>query len=457
MNKEARINLMYGISSFGDSTVFNFMSLYSLYFLTDVAGLNPAAAGAIILFSNVATALLVAVIGYLSDTLPLKHGRRLPYMFAAIPLLAAAVLMMFGPWQLHGKAAFVFYTIAVFLVWAGHALYVVPYEALGAELVQDAHGRTVLRSYARTFQNLGSLSGMVLIMPVIGLFLNMGFSDKMSWMLTVFCAITPAALLMLYTSVSLYYAVPELKHKGKRGDARKGFSDLIGDYVQVVRIREFWYLLLMTFFFTAAYMFVKSSIVYFMEYNLGLSKGMESAVFLAFVVGAIVLTPFITEAARRFEKKGAVLGSFLISGASLFALYFTGVSSLLLLFVHIVLFSVGSSGYWQVSYSLVYDISEVDEIRNGKRREAVIMSVSKIVLRISTAVSVQVLALVMEIFHYDQTASVQPESALLGFRVSMTLVPAILFLAAALFLRMYPVSGKTHSEILRQLDTRMTK
>lgn len=78
--------LGYSIGAFGDSVGFNIFYFFFLFFLTDIAGIPPAIAGTITLIAVAWDAITDPIIGYLSDNLKSKSGRRRPFMItSAIP------------------------------------------------------------------------------------------------------------------------------------------------------------------------------------------------------------------------------------------------------------------------------------------------------------------------------------------------------------------------------------
>jgi len=93
-------------------------------------------------------------------------------------------------------------------------------------------------------------------------------------------------------------------------------------------------------------------------------------------------------------------------------------------------------------------------LKNSKRREAVITSASKIVLRLSNTFAAQMLAIVLMLFDYDQTLQIQSEKTLIGIECSLTVIPGILFLTGALLVKLYPLSEKKHARIVKVLQRR---
>lgn len=87
--------LGYASASFGDAASYSFINTFLLFFLTTVAGIEPAAAGTIIIVGSVWNTIINPIIGYLSDNCASKWGRRRPFLMVMAPALGASVFMLF--------------------------------------------------------------------------------------------------------------------------------------------------------------------------------------------------------------------------------------------------------------------------------------------------------------------------------------------------------------------------
>jgi len=446
-----KLKVGYGIASLGDTIVYNILMVYALYYLTEVAKMNSVMAGMVLFIASAWNAFFIGVVGYVSDRSSYRLGRRYPYMtYSILPVMALTVLMFTN---IGGTPMFqaVYYTIVNTCLWTAHSTYVVPYEALGAELTSDTDERTALRSYARFFMGIGNIFGMVLVLNIVDLFMAGGNDESGAWQKT---AISVALVAGLSQAATCYLLKNNMVSSAAKNNNHKK-SGILREYLEVIGIKPFRYLLATTVFFAAANVFVTSDIVYFMKYNLSLPDNMKSIIFLILTVAGMILTPMIAAFARVFDKKHAMVAAFLLTGAGFAIFGVLGISSFFSFAVYIVLFSIGSSAYWQLIFSVVYDISEVDEYLNKKRREAIILSSSKIFLRISTAVTVQMLGIYLYCFDYRAEAEMQTNLTLSGLSAALTFIPAILFFLSALSIYLYPISRKKHRKLLDDLENEL--
>ena len=89
-----RTKLFYGIGGTCDNAMYMLAGTYLLLFLTTVAGISPAVAGAICAAGSVWEALCAPVVGFESDHAVTRFGRRKPFLLgAAFPAAIITTLL----------------------------------------------------------------------------------------------------------------------------------------------------------------------------------------------------------------------------------------------------------------------------------------------------------------------------------------------------------------------------
>jgi GPH family glycoside/pentoside/hexuronide:cation symporter len=94
----------YGVGELGKEIPGNILVFFLLFFLTNVAGLNPTLAGSVLLVSKVWDAINDPLIGWLSDRTRSPLGRRYPWMLWVLFLweCASSYCGLFPPPQISG-------------------------------------------------------------------------------------------------------------------------------------------------------------------------------------------------------------------------------------------------------------------------------------------------------------------------------------------------------------------
>jgi glycoside/pentoside/hexuronide:cation symporter, GPH family len=128
-----------------------------LFFWSQVVGLPSAWVGAAIGVGLVVDAILDPLIGYASDNLRSKWGRRHPFMYAAAVPSALAFYFLFNPpvgWPI--ESMFVYMMVTTLGLRIAISFYEVPSAAVGAELTLDYDKRTTVMAYRFFFGGEGA-------------------------------------------------------------------------------------------------------------------------------------------------------------------------------------------------------------------------------------------------------------------------------------------------------------
>ena len=179
-----RSKIGYASAAFGDAAAYALINTFLMFFLTTVAKIPPAAAGAITIAGALWNTLINPIAGYLSDNAATKWGRRRPFMFLMAVPMAAALYMLFTAVDLIPQIRPFYYAAILLIFWTAYTSFFVPFLALGAEYTQDYNERTELRSYASIFNMTGNLAGMVLPSIFVAFLCERGFSQSGAWSVT---------------------------------------------------------------------------------------------------------------------------------------------------------------------------------------------------------------------------------------------------------------------------------
>ena len=158
-NLSFRTKFFYGFGSISFGIKNNGFSYFVLFVYSSVFGLPAWMAGMALNLILVADAITDPLVGYSSDRLRSKWGRRHPFMYAAAIPVAFTFYFLWSPpadltdWQLFSYLLICATIIRVFITF-----YEVPSVALGPELTSNYVERTSLMSYRYFFGWFGGLT-----------------------------------------------------------------------------------------------------------------------------------------------------------------------------------------------------------------------------------------------------------------------------------------------------------
>ncbi|WP_438853117.1 MFS transporter [Brevundimonas nasdae] len=155
--------LGYAAGALVDGTSLHPLNIFLLFYVTSVCGLPAGLAGAAIAAGLVVDAVADPLIGSSSDRLKSKWGRRLPFMLAAVPIVALSFTLIFSlPSGLNTTLLFLWLTSLSISLRISVAAFLLPHQALGAELTDNYAERSTIMAMRWAFFMIGGLLGVVL-------------------------------------------------------------------------------------------------------------------------------------------------------------------------------------------------------------------------------------------------------------------------------------------------------
>ena len=201
----------YGFGSISFGIKNNGFSYFVLFVYTTAFGLEPWMAGVALNIILVADAITDPLVGYYSDRLRSKWGRRHPFMYAAaIPVTLSYYFLWVPPegltqWQLFAYLLVCATVIRVFITF-----YEVPSVALGPELTDSYVDRTSLMSYRYFFGWFGGLTTYNLVWWVFEDKYEGGRANPELWAEYGLIAALLIFLGILVTSLGTHKHIPDL-------------------------------------------------------------------------------------------------------------------------------------------------------------------------------------------------------------------------------------------------------
>lgn len=440
-----REKIAYGLGDLGNNVAYGAMGFYFVFFLTDVAGMSPAWAGYIFLVVRLWNAVCDLIMGAVSDHTKSRFGRRRPYLlFGALPFAIGFALL----WQVlfEGmKQMIVYYTIAGILFSTLFSLVSIPYNALLPEISQDYDERTSISGYKMAFSFVGSLlsaMGVTLIVDTIYPGKSMYHSSfpRMGVILAVLIGIS-VFLAFLGTKERVVTKIEENQ------------NNIWINLKSLLRLREYKFVLGVFIFNMVGFDIIMALYIYFMKYALKISDSI-SYVFMAIpLVIAVLVTPLWVGISNKLGKQKAYIISAVYFMLPLAICLFLPAGNYPVIITVIVLMGVGISASQVLTFSILPDVVEVDELKNGIRREGIIYGTTMFLYKISSAITVALITIALGWFGYieasDQAAIEQSSNAIFGIRLLISCMPALCFVLSAVFVKKLSL-GKEAFEQVKQ-------
>ena len=255
----------YGVAGFGDSTYYNIIGSFLLFFLTSVAHVPTVAAGFISSLGSIADGVWSPIMGFISDNSASPGGRRRPYIIrgSVLCLISTALIFITIPGGAVVKC--LYYGALVIAFWISFATFFVPYAALGAEIATDYDDRTWIRTLTSFFNSAGSLLSTVLPTSIVALIVARGISRQAAWM-CVGIIVGVAAFFTIFIAWKLTDGAELVKQNLKK--KKVSVVNVFREYFSLLKLKTIRYLLLGSILSLIAYTMMTTGKMYLFTYNI---------------------------------------------------------------------------------------------------------------------------------------------------------------------------------------------
>lgn len=434
----------YALGDLACNLIFTTVSMFLMYFYTDVYGLTPIAVSILFLIARVWDGINDPIMGVIVDRTNTKYGKFRPYfLYGAIPFAIVAILCFTVPnFSPTGKLIYAYITyISLGMV---YTLVNVPYGALTSALTEDSAERANLSVIRMFFATVGSLI-VAFGVPLLTNKLGGGDMVKGYQQTMVIYGIAGALILFFtFATTKERYTVPPTTEKA-------GFKDII----LLLKENKALSILSLVFILMFGVMSIGSAVsIYFFDYVVerpDLFPMFNLIGTLAQVIGYLLLPLML----KKLDKVSTV---FWLTVATLIfpaSMMFLGKEHIVLLFILRIIhgLSYSSTG---LMWSLVPDTIEYGELKTGKRREGIVYSIIGFFFKFGMALGGLIPGFVLSMTGYVAKAQQSPE-AIMGIRALNGIIPIILTIGMLVLIKKYPLTESKYKEVIQELHKRKSE
>ena len=446
-NKTERLSpftkLAYGVGDFGFAFADTAIGVLFAIFLTDVVGLRGSLAALAIWIGRSWDYINDPLLGHLVDRTRTRWGRRRPYLlFGFIPFGVAFAMLWWRPPFDSDIALTAYYAAAFFFYDTVLTLVTTPFFALTPELTQDYDERTSLTSYRMAFSLLGGLIAFIVPLMMIGTMRpeNAGRVFQMGYVFAIACSL-PLLVTFFGTREREEYVhqeQPSLRESLKATWGNRPFKFAAGIFL----------------FTWTAIEVIQTMLLFFLKYRMGLEEESDIVAGAVFITALIVL-PFWVWASLKTDKRKAYIYGMIFLSAVMMALIFIDPS---LGFTYVIslaaLAGIGVSAVHVLTWAMIPDAVEVDELQNGARHEGMFYALVSLMKKVAVSIALPVTLLVLDWSGFMSNAPQQTVSAVWAIRIMIGPVPSVLLLGGILFAMYYPLTREAHAEVRESIEAR---
>lgn len=461
------IKVVYATGAAIDGITNSVLPTFLFFYLNAVCGLGATLAGFAVSCSLVIDAVADPFIGSMSDNHLSRWGRRHPFMLASALPMAITIGMLFSiPVGLSKWVLFTYVVLTLLALRIAVSAWVLPYQALGAELADDYDERSTIVAYRVFFAMPGvaiclSLGFLVFLRGPNGL-LNRAAYVPFGWACGFFILLS--ALTATFGTRRLIGRL----HQPKM--ARGSISRFVREVRELLHHRSFLILSsAATIFFialTASTTLGLHAGKFFWKLPNSVLQAMSLSLFIAPILGILL----VAACSGRFEKRTLAVAGIGYIGASLLVLPILKIAGVLPesgmgLYIPLIANSV-LTGMFIGSSTIVYqsmfvDAADEHQVLYGARREGLFYAGLSLAVKCGAGLGALLAGVGLDLIAFpSDIANRNIESLVIAPKTIDALglvygpAPALIMMLAAALLLGYRVNRAEYARIRVELDRR---
>ena len=412
----------FGAGDMAQNLIYQTISIWLLFFYTNVFGLKPDVAALMFLIVRLVDVVWDPIVGTIVDKGNPKWGKYRSWLIlGGIPLVGLAILCFWNGFS--GSLVYAYVTYVGMSMC--YTLVNVPYGALNASLTRDTDEITILTSTRMFMANLGALCVKSLPL-IIALFAPKVLNPETGKMTAVyntpeagsawFITMTIFALAGLALLVFCFSQCKERVVMDQKEAANVKVSDLWMEFVRNKPLR------VLAFFFITAFAMMSvgnAADAYFMTYNVKATPLLTTLFMWLGTIPAFIFMPLVPAIKKKIGKRG------------MFYL-FLGVAIL--------------------GMAMMY--TSYGEYTTGKRIAGIVNALTGIFFKAGMALGGVVPGLVLAWVGFNADSATQTPLAEQGILWLVCVIPAVLLLLAMWIISRYELTDEKMDEINKAIEAR---
>lgn len=405
-------------------------------------GVSLPLVGLIISAAAVFDAITDPLIGFASDRVRSRWGRRKGWIGIGIPLLTLAIWMLLNP---DATATAMYLGFWYIFLRVGSTMVLVPYGAWGAELSRDYHTRTGINSARQRAVLLGLIAAAFI--PAL---VERAMGDETTALAVLAAFSVSVAVLLPGIGLILLWRVPE-----PPAMPTEGRTSLLQSLQLMWRNGLFRRVLVIELVITGGEQFRNALSLFFMQDVIGIDR--PGQLYVVYFVTGLLAMPAWDFIARRWGKHRSLASAMVlvsIVSVSIFMLEPGQILQFQLLFA-VKGFCFGAFAY--LPLAMLADVVDVDTMRSGEARTGSYFAVHGFMTKCAASfggLSLPLLALA----GFDAApGAVNGELSLLWLGVLYALVPTALFVFAFWLAWTWPLTAERHARLRARLERKAAR
>ena len=459
--------IAYACGNLGQAAFYNAMSTYFVTYVTSclfvsyskaLAAQMIAVITGLIVVIRIAEIFIDPLLGNLVDNTTTKWGRFRPWQFLG-GLVSALLLVviytgMFGLVNVNTTWFIVLFVICFVVLDVFYSLRDISYWGMIPALSSDSHERSTYTALGSFTGSIGYNGITVVVIPIVTyfswVFTGSHTESQSGW--TAFGIIV--GLLGILTAWSVAFGTKE-SQSALRSKAQKNGGPLQA-FKALFQNDQLLWVALSYLLYAIANVATTGVLIFLFKFVLDNQAAYSMTGIIALVAG-LVVAPLYPILNKRIPRRYLYIGGMT---SMIIAYIMLGIFSnnMIMVFVALVLFYVPGTMIQMTAILSLTDSIEYGQLKNGKRNEAVTLSVRPMLDKIGGAMSNGIVGFIAIAAGMtgDATAADMTAANINTFKTCAFYVPLVLIVLSLLvFMFKVKISEKMHDDIVKQLEAKL--
>jgi GPH family glycoside/pentoside/hexuronide:cation symporter len=405
-------------------------------------------------------------VGWISDNVRTKYGRRRPFILFAGVLcgLGLPILFLVSPtWSdktFLGLSAVFWYMIFSSMIYIPlFSLFTVPFNSLANELTPDYEERTSIMTYRSAMQKVFEVGNFyALRFTNLAWFLVPG-TGKQNVLRGMQVYTSILGIIMAVFAVVIFLRVKERYYEKLVVKMQEHIS-LKSAFYETLTCRPFLFMLLVGASFNLGTSMLGTlgyyaTVFYVCAGNMADGNNWNFWMGLSFMLGGLIGAPVLNRVAYYFGKRNALIVTAIIGICAYTASWFLYNPHIQWLqTIASGTMGLTASGLWMLYGSICADVIDYDELHTGKRREGSFTSCGTYILKLGNSLGGALSGAILSFIGGNAALQRGAPETIFWVRILLACIPIVGMILVILFILQVPLTKKICEEIRRTLEAR---
>lgn len=429
----------YGASDFACNLIWQMISLYLLYFYTDVMNLNGTSIAFMFVVCRFIDAGTDLLIGYCIDKTHTRWGKSRPYfLFGAAPFAIFAVLAFSVP-DISPTGKLIYAYITYIGLSFMYTVVNIPMASILPSLTANTEERTALSTSRKFFAFLGSTIVSATALNLVDRFGN--GSEAMGFRIVMIVFGVIGCLIFFFTFATVRERVTTTATKATLGESLRSLGK-----------NKPWLIFALNILFMWGGFFIQTSaIVYYYTAVIG-SRTLSVTIATVMSIIPMFANFLVPALAKRLGKRNLYVSAATVQLAGLVLVWIAGMNQPLIL-IGAVITALGYGIKESIYFSMQADPVDYGEWKTGVNTAGSLSAINGFLGKVAQAAAGGISGLLLAWGNYQGGAAVQTTKALIAIKTMYLYIPMAMIVCSIVTMLFYNLD-KIYPEIKAELEKR---